>query len=121
MPAVAAPPVAANNPLAWLLPEDQFRLQQELELHDPQKKQPVESGNNPFTDARQMGSQEIGTAIDRLASAANSVVDVAGRIGTNMVSRLGSSPRRKLRDVLLPDGYPILITGATDAAASANQ
>jgi len=89
---------------------------------DPAKKQPVEAGNSPLNDARMMGSQEIGTAIDRSASAANSVVGVAGRIGTSMVSRLGSSPRRRLRDVLLPDGYPVLITtGATDAAASANQ
>lgn len=89
---------------------------------DPQKKQPVDPSNNPLNDARMMGSQEIGTAIDRSASAANSVVGVAGRIGTSMVSRLGSSGHRKLRDVLLPDGYPTLITtGATDAAASANQ
>lgn len=89
---------------------------------DPQKKQPVDPSNNPLNDARMMGSQEIGTAIDRSASAANSVVGVAGRIGTSMVSRLGSSHHRKLRDVLLPDGYPTLITtGATDAAVSANQ
>jgi len=31
-PAVAPPPIAANNPLARLLPEDQYRLQQDLEL-----------------------------------------------------------------------------------------
>jgi len=88
---------------------------------DPQKRQPVDPNNNPFNDARMMGSQEIGTAIDRSASAANSVVGVAGRMGTSLVSRLGASPRRKLRDVLLPDGYPVLITtGDTDAAAPAN-
>jgi hypothetical protein len=36
-----------------------------------------------------------------------------------MVGR-ASTPRQKLRDVRLPDGYPVLITtGATDAGASA--
>jgi hypothetical protein len=86
---------------------------------DPQKRQPLPAGDNPLSDARAIGAQEVGLAIDRSASAANSVVGVGGRVAAAMVGR-ASTPRQKLRDVRLPDGYPVLITtGATDASASA--
>ena len=55
-------------------------------------------------------TQEVSTAIDRSASAANSVVGVGGRVLMGVLAR--PSTRTKLRDVLLPDGYPILITTA---------
>ena len=68
-------------------------------------------------DAQQAGNdlqlqttRELSTAIDRSASAANSITGVAGRIGATVLSR--PRTRTKLRDVLLPDGYPILITTA---------
>ena len=61
-------------------------------------------------DLQQQTTQELSTAIDRSASAANSVVGVGGRIVANVLSR--PKTRTKLRDVLLPDGYPILITTA---------
>ena len=84
---------------------------------DPQKRQPLPAGDNPLNDARAIGSQEVGLAIDRSASAANSVVGVGGRVAAAMVGR-ASTPRQKLRDVRLPDSYPVLITtGATDASA----
>ncbi|GAB3842974.1 conjugative transposon protein TraM [Hymenobacter jeollabukensis] len=84
---------------------------------DPQKRQPLPAGDNPLNDARAIGAQEVGLAIDRSASAANSVVGVGGRVAAAMVGR-ASTPRQKLRDVRLPDGYPVLITtGATDASA----
>jgi len=61
-------------------------------------------------DLQQQTTQEISTAIDRSASAANSVTGVAGRVAATILSR--PKTRTKLRDVLLPDGYPILITTA---------
>ena len=76
---------------------------------DPEKrvaKDAALAGN----DLQLQTTRELSTAIDRSASAANSVTGVAGRIGASLLSR----PRThtKLRDVLLPDGYPILITTA---------
>ncbi|GAB3585746.1 hypothetical protein GCM10027345_34460 [Hymenobacter daeguensis] len=62
-------------------------------------------------DLQQQSMQEVSTAIDRSASAANSVVGVGGRVAMGVLSR--PKTRTKLRDVLLPDGYPILITTAT--------
>ena len=61
-------------------------------------------------DLQQQSMQEVSTAIDRSASAANSVVGVGGRVAMGVLSR--PKTRTKLRDVLLPDGYPILITTA---------
>ena len=61
-------------------------------------------------DLQQQSTQEVSTAIDRSASAANSVVGVGGRVAMGILSR--PKTRTKLRDVLLPDGYPILITTA---------
>jgi hypothetical protein len=61
-------------------------------------------------DLQQQSMQEVSTAIDRSASAANSVVGVGGRVAMNVLSR--PKTRTKLREVLLPDGYPILITTA---------
>ncbi|MCR5890708.1 conjugative transposon protein TraM [Hymenobacter sp. J193] len=62
------------------------------------------------SDLQQQTTQELSTAIDRSASAANSVVGVGGRVAATVLSR--PKTRTKLRDVLLPDGYPILITTA---------
>ena len=64
----------------------------------------------PVSDLQQQTTQELSTAIDRSASAANSVVGVGGRVAATVLSR--PKTRTKLRDVLLPDGYPILITTA---------
>ena len=61
-------------------------------------------------DMQQQSTQEVSTAIDRSASAANSVTGVAGRMALGILAR--PKTRTKLRDVLLPDGYPILITTA---------
>lgn len=76
---------------------------------DPEKRI-AKDANQSLYDAQRQTSQELSTAIDRSASAANSVVGVAGRVAANVVSRPRS--RQRLRDVLLPDGYPILITSA---------
>ena len=77
------------------------------------------AGDNALTDARMIGAQEVGLAINRSASAANSLVGAGGQVAAAVVGRASRS-RQKLRDVLLPDGYPVLITtGATDAAAPA--
>ncbi|MBJ6146322.1 conjugative transposon protein TraM [Hymenobacter sp. BT559] len=76
---------------------------------DPEKriaKDAQQAGN----DLQTQSTRELSTAIDRSASAANSVTGVAGRIGATMLSR--PRTRIKLRDVLLPDGYPILITSS---------
>lgn len=77
---------------------------------DPVKRVAKEAGM-VGNDLQQQTTQEISTAIDRSASAANSVVGVGGRVAAQVLSR--PKARTKLRDVLLPDGYPILITTAT--------
>jgi len=79
---------------------------------DPSKKVPVNPNNGIQLSAQQAGFNELGTAIDRSQSAANSAAGIAARVGTSVIQRLPRSGSR-LRDVLLPDGYPILITTAT--------
>jgi hypothetical protein len=74
---------------------------------DPVKRVAKEAGM-AGNELQQQTTQEISTAIDRSASAANSVVGVGGRVAASVLSR--PKTRTKLRDVLLPDGYPILIT-----------
>jgi hypothetical protein len=76
---------------------------------DPEKKI-AKDANQSLYDAQRQTTQELSTAIDRSASAANSVVGAAGRVAASVVSRPRS--RQRLRDILLPDGYPILITSA---------
>lgn len=76
---------------------------------DPVKRVAREAGM-AGNELQQQTTQEISTAIDRSASAANSVVGVGGRVAASLLSR--PKTRTKLRDVLLPDGYPILITTA---------
>lgn len=77
---------------------------------DPVKRVAKEAGM-AGNELQQQTTQEISTAIDRSASAANSVVGVGGRVAASVLAR--PKARTKLRDVLLPDGYPILITTAT--------
>lgn len=81
---------------------------------DPGKRAPVDPNMSMMGSMQTTGFTEMSSAIDRSASAANSPVGVAGRMGAAMLQRM---PRKgqKLREVLLPDGYPILIT--TDAGA----
>ncbi|WP_171025794.1 conjugative transposon protein TraM [Hymenobacter jeollabukensis] len=76
---------------------------------DPVKRVAREA-NMASHELQQQTTQEISTAIDRSASAANSVVGVGGRVAASVLSR--PKTRTRLRDVLLPDGYPILITTA---------
>ncbi|RYU84859.1 conjugative transposon protein TraM [Hymenobacter persicinus] len=76
---------------------------------DPVKRVAREAGM-AGNELQQQTTQEISTAIDRSASAAKSVVGVGGRVAASVLSR--PKTRTKLRDVLLPDGYPILITTA---------
>jgi hypothetical protein len=76
---------------------------------DPVKRVAKEAGM-AGNELQQQTTQEISTAIDRSASAANSVVGVGGRVAASVLAR--PKTRTKLRDVLLPDGYPILITTA---------
>lgn len=75
---------------------------------DPNKKVPRADGAG--NELRNMATTEVSTAIDRSASAANSVTGVAGRVLTTLIGRVPGTTR--LRDVVLPDGYPILITTA---------
>ena len=75
---------------------------------DPNKKIPKADGAG--NELRGSATTEVTTAIDRSASAANSVTGVAGRMLTTLIGR--SPTNTRLRDVSLPDGYPILITTA---------
>ncbi|MFB9865665.1 conjugative transposon protein TraM [Rufibacter immobilis] len=76
---------------------------------DPEKRM-AKDVDRGLGDLQRQTSQEISTAIDRSVSGANSVLGVAGRVAANVVSR--PRTRQRLRDVLLPDGYPLLITSA---------
>ncbi|MBC6612439.1 conjugative transposon protein TraM [Hymenobacter sp. BT507] len=84
---------------------------------DPSKKAPVNPNTGIQLSAQQAGFNELGAAIDRSQSAANSTAGIAARVGTSIIQRLPRSGSR-LRDVLLPDGYPILITTATAGQVS---
>ena len=80
---------------------------------DPVKKIAKDASQTGY-DLQSQTTRELSTAIDRSASAANSVVGVGGRLASTVLSR--PRTQTKLRDVLLPDGYPILITtGGNDA------
>lgn len=81
---------------------------------DPAKKI-AKDAQQAGNDLQTQTTRELSTAIDRSASAANSVTGVAGRIGATILSR--PRTRTKLRDVLLPDGYPILITSSAAGQA----
>jgi hypothetical protein len=76
---------------------------------DPEKRM-AKDVDRGLGDLQRQTGQEISTAIDRSVSGANSVLGVAGRVAANVVSR--PRTRQRLRDVLLPDGYPLLITSA---------
>lgn len=68
----------------------------------------------------QTGSQEISTAIMQSTQAANSWKGIAGRAGVTMLGRIPRGGVR-LRDVTLPDGYPVLVTRQGKGAAAAYQ
>lgn len=76
---------------------------------DPEKRI-AKDANQGYQTIQQQSTQELGMAIDRSASAANSLTGVGGRVAASVLSR--PKTKTKLRDVLLPDGYPLLITTA---------
>lgn len=82
---------------------------------DPEKRPKPEGGQSMASGMQQSGFQEMSSAIDRSASAANSPTGIAGRMGVAMINRIPPAGR-KLREVLLPDGYPVLITTSIKAA-----
>jgi hypothetical protein len=82
---------------------------------DPEKRPKPEGGQSMASGMQQSGFQEMSAAIDRSASAANSPTGIAGRMGVAMINRIPPAGR-KLREVLLPDGYPVLITTSLKAA-----
>lgn len=61
---------------------------------------------------QQGGFNEISQAIGQSQQAANSWQGIAGRVGVTLISRV---PRagQKLRQVTLPDGYPLLLSKAS--------
>ena len=85
---------------------------------DPEKRPKPEGGVGIASGMQQSGTAELSAAIDRSVSAANSPLGIAGRMGTAMIQRLPQGGR-KLREVLLPDGYPVLITTSKASGASA--
>lgn len=78
---------------------------------DPSKRPPTNSNNSLGQTAMNSGFSDLSSSIDRSQSGANSAAGIAGRMGVTMLQRL---PQRgkKLREVTLPDGYPVLITVA---------
>ena len=77
---------------------------------DPGKRMPLDPGAVQFQNSlRTSTTSELTSAIDRSASAANSLSGISAKIGSSLITRI---PRKapKLREILLPDGYPVLIT-----------
>jgi len=78
---------------------------------DPGKRAPVQ-GQESFTGSmQQSGTQELSNAIAQSQQAANSWQGIAGRMGVTMLGRIPKSGQ-KLREVQLPDGYPMLLSKA---------
>lgn len=79
---------------------------------DPGKRAKASTSNPGMAAAMQQSStQELSNAIAQSQQAANSWQGIGGRMAVTMLGRL---PRagEKLREVTLPDGYPILVTRA---------
>ena len=77
---------------------------------DPGKRMPLDPGAVQFQNSlRTSTTSELTSAIDRSASAANSLGGISAKIGSSLITRI---PRKapKLREILLPDGYPVLLT-----------
>jgi hypothetical protein len=87
---------------------------------DPGKRMPLDPGAVQFQNSlRTSTTSELTSAIDRSASAANSIGGISAKIGSSLITRI---PRKapKLREILLPDGYPVLLTtGNRDNTAGA--
>jgi hypothetical protein len=78
---------------------------------DPGKREPSPARASMASTMQSSTTQELTSAIDRSNSAANSLAGISARVGSSMIARLPQKGA-KLREVLLPDGYPILITSA---------
>ncbi|WP_139926413.1 conjugative transposon protein TraM [Hymenobacter sp. DG01] len=87
---------------------------------DPAKRVKPQGQEGIGSSMTQAGSQEISTAILQSSQAANSWQGIAGRAGVTMLGRLPKGGVR-LRDVTLPDGYPVLLTRTGRTASSAYQ
>lgn len=80
---------------------------------DPGKRMPLDPGAVQFQNSlRTSTTSELTSAIDRSANAANSLGGISAKIGSSLITRI---PRKapKLREILLPDGYPVLLTSGT--------
>lgn len=83
---------------------------------DPAKRVKPQGQEGIAGSMMQSGTQEISTAILQSSQAANSWKGIAGRAGVTMLGRLPRGGVR-LRDVTLPDGYPVLLTRTGKSSA----
>lgn len=76
---------------------------------DPGKRAPVPGGMSIGSTLQQSSTQELSNAIAQSQQAANSITGIGGRMAVTLLGRL---PRAgaKLREVSLPDGYPLLLS-----------
>jgi hypothetical protein len=76
---------------------------------DPGKRAPAPGGSSIGSTLQQSSTQELSNAIAQSQQAANSWQGIGGRMA---VTLLGRMPRagQKLREVALPDGYPLLLS-----------
>jgi hypothetical protein len=84
---------------------------------DPGKREPVQ-GQSFVGGMQQSGTQELSNAIAQSQQAANSLTGVAGRMAVTMIGRIPKSGT-KLRQVSLPDGYPLLLSKAQSGQGGA--
>jgi len=85
---------------------------------DPGKREKPAGGNSMMSSMTQSSTQELSNAIAQSQQAANSWQGIGGRMAVTMLGRMPRSGQ-KLRDVTLPDGYPILLTRAQSGGAGA--
>jgi hypothetical protein len=78
---------------------------------DPGKRAQAPGNQSMSSTLQTSSTQELSNAIAQSQQAANSWQGIAGRMGVTMLSRMPKAGT-KLRDVTLPDGYPILLTSA---------
>lgn len=83
---------------------------------DPGKREPVQGGQTFTGGMQQSGTQELSNAIAQSQQAANSLTGIAGRMAVTMIGRIPKSGM-KLRQVALPDGYPMLLSKSQSGAA----
>lgn len=83
---------------------------------DPGKRAPTTSNQSIMSGLQQSSTAELSNAIAQSQQAANSLTGVGGRMAVTLLGRLPKAGA-KLKQVTLPDGYPLLLSKAQQGGA----